>query len=319
MNVLITGGAGFVGRHLVAASLARGWQVTATGRAAQPPAGFDTRARWCRAPALGPDANYEGLFAGVDAVVHLAALVHDLAGRAPADAYHRANVEGTRALAVQARAAGVSRFVLVSSVKAVAERSDAGPLTSQTPPAPEDPYGCSKLAAEQLLAALWPAQGLSILRPPLVYGPCVGGNFLRLLHAIDKGRPLPLAMVDNRRSLVAVTNLCHAIVTVLACQAEVPAKAWFVSDAEPLSTPALVRSIAAGLGRPPRLWPVPPGLLRSGAAMLGQAGAVARLTESLVVDWQEFGQAMDWQPPLGVKAAIDETCRWYRSRAEAGA
>lgn len=224
--------------------------------------------------------------AGCDAVVHLANLAHTSAG--PRE-LHRVNVEGTIAQAKAALVAGARRFVYVSSVKAAL---------------PEDAYGRAKAVAEQALLQL---EGLepTILRPPLVYGPRVKANFLALMRAVDRGWPLPLASVRNRRSLIYVANLTDAIVRCL--DAGAVRKTYALSDGAPLSTPELCRAIGGALGRPARLFPFP-------AALLGLAPRLSRLIESQVVDNSTFCAELGWQPPFTLEQGLRDTAEWYRAR-----
>ncbi|HEU5040584.1 MAG TPA: NAD-dependent epimerase/dehydratase family protein, partial [Gemmatimonadales bacterium] len=220
------------------------------------------------------------------------------------------------------RRAGVRRFILVSTVKAVAEASRR-PLDDHTEPRPVDPYGVSKLEAERLVDAHPEATGLAttILRLPLVYGPRMKGNMLSLFRLVDRGLPLPLGLVDNRRSLAFVGNVAGAIVAVLGA-AEPPAGPCFVSDGRDLSTPELLRAIAAALGRPARLLPVPPVLFRA-AGRLGDllsrllpvpltSAAVDRLLGSLAVDSSGLDRALGYHPPYTVEEGLRLTAEWYR-------
>jgi UDP-N-acetyl-alpha-D-quinovosamine dehydrogenase len=223
---------------------------------------------------------------GCDAVVHLANIAHTSAS--PAD-LHRVNVEGTLAQARAALAAGARRFVYLSSIKAA--RSD-------------DAYGRAKSIAEQALLQL---EGLEavILRPPLVYGPRVKANFLALMRALDRGWPLPLASIRNRRSLIYVGNLVDAIGRCLAGTAI--RKTYAVSDGAPVSTPGLCRSLGRALGRPARLFPFPPALLQL-------APGLARLTESLDVDDRAIRAELGWHPPFTFDEGLRLTADWYRTQ-----
>jgi nucleoside-diphosphate-sugar epimerase len=221
-------------------------------------------------------------FRGCEAVVHLANVAH---ASADERLLWRVNVEGTARAAALAAGEGVRRFVYLSSVKAHA---------------PSDRYGEAKLAAEQALRNA----GLEtvILRPPLVYGPRVRANFLALMRAIAQGWPLPLASIENRRSLIYVGNLCDAIVHCL--QAPAAAKRTFaVSDGPAVSTPALCRAIGEALGRPARLFRFPPGWLRS-----------ERLTGSLEVDDAAIRAELGWRPPFSFEEGLRATAEWYRHR-----
>jgi nucleoside-diphosphate-sugar epimerase len=223
---------------------------------------------------------------GCDAVVHLANIAHTSAS--PRD-LHRVNVEGTIAQAKAALAAGARRFVYLSSIKAAQ---------------PEDAYGRAKSIAEQALLQL---EGLEpvILRPPLVYGPRVKANFLALMRAIDRGWPLPLASIRNRRSLVYVGNLADAIRRCL--EGAVVRRTYAVSDGAAVSTPELCRALGRALGRPARLWPFPPALLRL-------APGLSRLAESLAVDDRAIREELGWHAPFGFEEGLRLTAAWYRAR-----
>ena len=220
-----------------------------------------------------------------DAVVHLANIAHARAGTAQ---LHRVNVEGTIAQARAALAAGARRFLYLSSAKAAS---------------PDDAYGHAKRIAEQALMSL-PGLEPVILRPPLVYGPRVKANFLALMRAVDRGWPLPLASIRNRRSLLYVGNLIDAI---LRCLAGAPGgRIYGVTDGAPVSTPELCRMLGRALGRRARLWPFPPALLR-----LAPGGA--RLVESLVVDDSALRSELGWRPPADFEEGLRHTAAWYRA------
>jgi len=223
---------------------------------------------------------------GCDAIVHLANIAHTSAA---ARDLHRVNVEGTLAQAQAALAAGARRFVYLSSIKA--DR-------------PVDAYGQAKRVAEQGLLGL---RGLEpiILRPPLVYGERVKANFLALMRAIDRGWPLPLASIRNRRSLLYVGNLVDAILRCLGGGAA--GKVYALSDGEPVSTPELCRALGRALDRPARLFAFPPRLLDFVPGM-------ARLTESWVVDDRAIREELGWRAPVAFEEGLRRTAQWYRER-----
>lgn len=268
---------------------------------------------------LGPGTAWTDALRGVDVVFHLAARVHQLEDTAadPAAEYRRVNAAGTEHLARCAAARGVRRMVLVSSVKVNGESREQ-PYRDDEAPAPADPYGVSKLEAEQALARVARATGLEavVLRPPLVYGPGVKANVLRLLRAVDSGLPLPLGGVRNRRSLVFSGNLVDALV---ACGTHpgAPGHTYLVSDGEDVSTPGLIRAIAAALGRSARLVPVPFPLLRAAGAILGKGAAVERLGGSLMVDSSGIRRELGWAPPFTLREGLERTAAWYRERGRA--
>jgi nucleoside-diphosphate-sugar epimerase len=318
-TVLVTGASGFVGRQLCVGLGAGGWRVRAALR--RPPAGLSGAGDAVLVGDIGPDTDWREALAGADAVIHLAARVHVMRETAadPAALFDRVNVAGTETLVRQAAAAGVRRFVFVSSIKVNGEATSGRPFTENDPPRPLDPYGASKWKAEQAIRSTAAASGMEfvILRPPLIYGPGVKANFLRLLQAVDRGLPLPFGRADNRRSLISVGNLVAFLAAATASDA-VANETFLVSDGHDLSTADLVRAMAKSLGRPARLVPVPPGLLEAAGRLTGRAEAVQRLFGSLQVDIAHARRRFGFDPPVSVAQAMDETAAWYRrSRREA--
>lgn len=267
---------------------------------------------------IGPKTDWKPALQGVDCVIHLAARTHVIDERSadPLDAYRHINVLGTQRLAEQAAAAGVRRFVFLSSIKVNGETTaPLHPFTEEDSPQPQDAYGTTKREAEDALREISARTSMEVvvLRPPLVYGPGVKGNFLRLLRLIDRGMPLPLASVNNLRSLVYVGNLVDAIVKCVDSPAAA-GKTYLVSDGEDLSTPDLIRKLASAMGRTPRLLPCPPSLLHLGATLLGKRAEVLRLTGSLTMDSTRIRSELGWQPPFSVAQGLEETGRWYLKR-----
>jgi nucleoside-diphosphate-sugar epimerase len=311
--VLITGANGFVGRHLVARLAGRNMPVRrAVRRPADEGADRDTFV-------VGDiDGGTEWLapLDGVHTVVHLAGLAHVDSRQLPDPlaAYRRVNTAGTLALANAAVAAGVRRFIFVSTVKVNGEDSGARPFSPQDEPAPADPYGISKLEAEQGLRTVAGASmQVAILRPPLVYGPGVRANFLRLLQLIARGVPLPLGSLENRRSLVCVENLCDLIQRCIEQQPSI-AGTFMVSDGDDLSTPEMIRRLARSLQRPARLVRFPVRLLELAARVTRHHGAFVRLAGSLQVDISETRRHFDWSPPLSTVQGFERTARWFRAQ-----
>ncbi|MCC7166132.1 MAG: NAD-dependent epimerase/dehydratase family protein [Rhodospirillales bacterium] len=293
--ILVTGASGLVGgavvRHLAAAAL----PVIAAMRRPNP-----IREGVAVRPIgdLGPETDWRGALAGAESVVHAAARVHQIDERLD-DAlavYRLANRDGTLRLARQAREAGVKRFVFISTAKVMGEFSPQGrPFTENDPPRPVDAYAISKWEAEQELLAL---DGLEcvILRPPLVYGPGVRANLESLMRVLARGLPLPLGAIANRRSLVGVTNLAEAARLALG-HPMAPGRTYFVTDTT-LSSPELVRQIAQAMGRPARLIPIPPGLIRLGGWVLRRPEIVDRLLGSLEISAQRLTAELGWTPIL---------------------
>jgi len=224
----------------------------------------------------------------------------------PLAEYRLVNVEGTLNLARQAAAAGIKRFIYISSIKVNGESTPLGkPFLSSDIPEPEDPYGVSKREAEQGLMQLAADTGMEvvIIRPPLVYGPGVKGNFATMIKLIDKGLPLPLGAVHNKRSLVGVDNLVDLIIRCI----DHPAAAnqvFLAGDGEDLSTTELLRGVANAMGKPARLIPVPVGLLQLSATLLGKEAVAQRLLGSLRVDITKTCELLDWRPPYTVEEGL---------------
>jgi len=242
--------------------------------------------------------------------VHCAARVHVLHETAadPLAAFRQVNVAGSRRLAGQAAAAGVRHFVFLSSIGAAEAERD---------PARANPYQTSKLEAETALREVAGRQGMTLvtLRPPLVYGPGAPGNFRRLARLITAGRPLPLAAIRNRRSLLFVGNLADAVEAALRIDVA-PEGPLALCDGEDLSTPELARRLGQACGRPARLFPVPAVLLRLAGHLLGRAAAVEALTGSLTVDNGPIGEVLGWQPAFSVDEGLAETCRQREELSE---
>ena len=311
--VLVTGATGFVGRACVDAFLRAGHRVRRVLRSACPPVdGVEDIV----VGDLVDVVDWSTAMRGVDAVVHLAARVHVMRETVadPGAVFRRINVDVTRRLADAAAQSGVRRFVFVSSVKVQGEHSPGRPFTEDDPPAPEDPYGASKRDAEAVLADIAATTRLEVvvLRPPLVYGPGVGGNLHVLLRAVARGLPLPLGAVRNRRSLVFVGNLADAIVRCVESPAAA-GRTFLVDDGEPRSTAQLVSDLARASGRAPRMLSVPPALLGRVAGWLGQGDAAGRLLNDFEIDSGALRRTLGWTPPFSYSEGIDATGRWFRA------
>ncbi|WP_264297970.1 UDP-glucose 4-epimerase family protein [Alkalilimnicola sp. S0819] len=301
----MTGASGFVGRGLIEQALTQ-WPLRAAVR--RPTQDLPEGVELAPIAGLGPDTDWTAAVAEVGVVVHAAARVHVMGDRAadPLAEFRQTNVQGTLRLAEQAAAAGVKRFIYLSSIKVNGESTEAGrPFQADTPPAPVDPYGVSKHEAEDGLYALAAKTGmeLTIIRPPLVYGPGVKANFHAMMRWLHRGVPLPLGAIDNRRSLVARGNLVDLILRCL----EHPAAAnqlFLVSDGEDLSTTDLLRRMGRALNRPARLLPVPPAVLKLGGTLLGRAAVFERLCGSLQVDSSKARELLGWVPPLTVDEGL---------------
>jgi len=317
MRVLVTGASGFVGRAACVTLAEKGHDVIAATRTGVTPTGAaEARATGDLAVLADDDAGMDALVADVDAVLHLAARVHVMRDRAadPMAEYRRMNVSVTCSLAEAAARAGVGHFTFLSTVKVNGEATEGLPYTEQDTPAPEDDYGRSKWEAEQALAEISARDGIAVtvLRPPLIYGPGVGANFLSLLRLCDTGLPLPFGGITrNRRSLLYVGNLADAIAAVLSHEAA-GGRTFLVSDGAPVSTASLVGLIRRALGRREGMIPVPPALLRALLACAGKAAAADRLIGSLEIDSRRIGHELGWRAPWTLQAGLTATAAWYR-------
>ena len=288
-NVLVTGSSGFVGRALV------------------------DRLRPASAQLMLPrQLNIDAAeMSGISTVIHLAARVHVMHDTAadPLAAFRAVNVEATLALAAQAAAAGVHRFVFVSSVKVNGEATAVDhPFTERDAPAPQDAYAISKWEAEQGLRQIASSTGMEvvIIRPPLVYGPGVKANFAALMRAVQRGWPLPLGAVHNLRSLVGLDNLVDFIITCVSHPAAAN-QTFFVSDGADISTPDLVRAMGRAAGCPARLLSVPVSVLATLASLVGKRAAVDRLCSSLQLDISKAHELLQWVPPVALEQGLDRT------------
>ena len=307
MKMLVTGANGFVGRELCRYLLGRNLFVRGVVRTED--ASLSTGIELAVVGEIGRDTDWTAALQGVVVAVHLAARVHVMcdASEEPLTVYREVNTEGTLNLARQASQAGVKRFVFVSSIKVNGEGTEL-PYSETDTPNPIDPYAISKWEAEQGLRQIEQETGLEvvILRPPLVYGPGVKANFLRLMQAIKKGWPLPLGAIHNRRSLLYLGNFVDAIRVCV----EHPAAAgqtFLLDDGLAVSTPELIRAVAHAMGRPARLLAVPVGILELGGALLGKRAAVARLTGSLFVDSSAIRECLNWTPPYTMEEGLAAT------------
>lgn len=311
-SFLVTGANGFVGRALCAELVHRDMQVRGAVRVSANSVGLPFE---CVAVGnIGAETNWVEALNGIDVVVHLAARVHVMRERAtdPLGRFRQVNVAGTEQLARAAVASGVKRLVYISSIKVNGEQTTGVPFAEQDVPAPQDPYGISKYEAEQLLRQVSHDTGMEvvIVRPPLIYGPGVGGNFLRLLKLVSWGIPLPLASVRNQRSMIYLDNFADALIAC-ATHPAAAGKTYLVSDGEDISTPLLMQHMANLMGRRSWLWPLPPVLLQLAGKMTGMSSVVERLIGSLQIDSAKIRSELEWLPPYSMQQGLSETVRWF--------
>jgi nucleoside-diphosphate-sugar epimerase len=328
MKILVTGATGFVGRYLCRTAIDRHYSVLAVVRPSSDRSKLPPATEFLSVDSISSPIP-ETALRGIDTVIHLAARVHvmkDTSGD-PLAAHRQINTNATLSLARQAAQQGVKRFIYLSSIKVNGEGSTNldRPYTENDIPQPSDPYGESKWEAEQGLKQISQETGLEIviIRPPLVYGSQVKGNFEQLLRIIQLGLPLPLGSIKNRRSLIYVGNLVDAI---LSCTDHPAAtnQTFLVSDGEDLSTPELIRRLATQidnhkssgvsgaelylpLSNQTGGLPIPPQLLTLFGKLTGQTATIERLLGSLTVDTSHIQTSLNWKPPFSVDEGLKET------------
>ncbi|WP_052063337.1 UDP-glucose 4-epimerase family protein [Nitrincola sp. A-D6] len=303
MNLLLTGATGFLGRQ-IAQALIKGhiFHVTAAVRySTETPA-----KRVVEITSLDANTCWSSALTNQQVVIHTAARAHIMKDEAsdPLSEYRKVNVDGTLNLALQAAEAGVKRLIFISSI-GVNGNINTRPFTEKSLPNPAGVDAKSKFEAEQGLWKIQQETGMEIviIRPPLVYGPNAKGNFGSLLKWVEKGLPLPLGIINNKRSLVALDNLVDLIITCI----DHPAAAnqiFLAGDGQDVSTTELLRGVAAAMGKPSRLIPVPVKLLTLGAALLGKKAVADRLLGSLQVDISKARNVLGWEPPVSVEEGL---------------
>lgn len=326
LRVLITGANGFVGQSACARAVCRGSLVRgALRKNGEVPAKVEPVV----VGEINGSTDWDSALRDVDVVIHLAARVHVMHDKAanPLDEFRKVNVAGTERLARAAATSEVKRLVYVSSIKVNGESTLTPRTLSPSPspvnvggehnvfsesdiPSPQDPYGVSKWEAEQALHRVSAETGLEIVivRPPLVYGPGVKGNFAQMMRVLAKGIPLPLASVRNLRSLVYVENLADALI-VCATHPEAAGQTYLVSDGEDISTSGLLRQLGDAMGHPARLFPCPPVLLKLAGQLSGKADQIERLLGSLRVDSSKIRCELNWTPPYTLQQGLQRTAR----------
>ena len=308
--ILVTGATGFIGSSLCTMLLASGFNLRVCSRAPEPPDSLAAGVEFVSIPSLAEFSDWDALLENVDTVIHLAAVSE--AGRHSDQQIFSVNAGATQVLAEQAVKLGVRRFIFLSSIKVNGEDSADHPFNFCDPPRPADAYARSKLEAERQLAALTGDSGteLVIIRPCLVYGPGVQGNLLRLLRLVAKGTPLPFYSISNRRSLVAVDNVCD-LIRVCIQHPDAAGETFLVADRDPLSTPDLVRLMASAMKKKARLFPVPVPVLKIAGALLGRKSEVRRLTGNLQLDCTHTESVLGWEPQLDTSTALTDTVTSY--------
>lgn len=314
-SILITGATGFIGSHLLFSLSLCKFNITLALRR------FSLSSNsqdyyFVNVGEINENTNWQDSLNNIDIVIHLAARAHQLKDQAndPEAEFQKINHHGTANLVQQAIKAGVKHFIFMSSIGAVTTLSK-GIISEQTPCHPDTSYGRSKLDAEKALTQLCHGTAMSwtILRPTLVYGPNNPGNMERLLALVNKNFPLPLGSVNNARSLLYVGNLVDAIITCLD-HPNAKNQTFIVSDGQDLSTPKLICHLGQALGKPAKLLPFPPALLKLAASTIGKADVAERLLGSLQVDCSKIRETLHWAPPYTVEEGLKITANWFKTR-----
>jgi len=313
-TILVTGANGFIGRALCASLVAHGHVVRGAVRRSY--AILNSPITQINVGEINSKTDWESALDGVDVVIHLAARVHVMSETAidPLEEFRQGNLYGTEHLARSAAAQGVKRLVYISSIKVNGEASMTGrPFTESDVPEPKDPYGKSKWEAEKVLRKVSKETGLEIVivRPPLIYGPGVKGNFERILRTISDGIPLPLASIKNMRSLLYIENLVDAL-RACSIHPEAAGKTYLLSDGIDISTPDLIRQLAMAMGKPVRLFPFPIPLLKIAGILVGKSEEIERLLGSLQIDSGKIRRELNWQPPYSLQQGLQATVAWYQ-------
>ncbi len=309
--LLLTGANGFVGQAVMSAANKHGLKIRPVYRTMHSVNGHGDAAL---VPEIDGSTDWSAALNGIDILIHTAARAHVMKKESLEQLleYRRVNVEGTLNLARQAAAAGIRRFIFISSIKVNGEATTSGrPFTADDIPCPQDAYGQSKAEAEVQLKELADLTGMevTIIRPPLIYGPGVKGNLASLISWVRRELPLPLGdLTHNLRSLVGLDNLVDLILTC-SYHPKAANQTFLISDGEDLSTTELIRRIAKALGQQAHLLSVSPWLISLMAGLLGKKVISERLLGSLQVDMHKTCQLLDWKPSVSVDEGLCMTVK----------
>ncbi len=305
MEILVTGANGFVGQALCERLMELGFGVRGTVRRDE--ARLANGAGKAVVGVIDGNTDWSDALNDIEVVIHLAARVHVMKDDAkdPLEEFRKSNVRGTENLARQAARAGVKRLVFVSSIKVNGEQTSGHPYSEADEANPQDSYGISKWEAEQALHRVARETGLEVvtLRPPLVYGEGVKGNFAQMMKALEFGIPLPFASVENRRSLIHVGNLADALI-LCANHPVASNRTYLVSDGEDISTPELLRQLGVAMNHPARLFSCPEFLLKLIGSLAGKSAQVSRLLGSLQIDSGRIRNELGWVPPYTLRQGL---------------
>ena len=307
MKVLVTGANGFIGGHLCAHLSAHGYEVRKAVRRLSPePDSFAVGE-------LGEQTDWSAALEGVEVIVHAAARVHVLHEVVddPVSEFLGVNVKATQHLARSAAKAGVKRLVFISSIGVLGNYSEA-PFSESDQPNPSNIYSMSKWEAEQALRRIADEMELDvvIIRPPLVYGPGVKANFLRLMEHVHQRHPMPFRMIHNARDFVSISNLCHFIEQVME-HPQAANQTYLICDGQAVSTPELISRLATLMGTSARLLPVPDSMLHLGAKLLSKERFYHSVCSSLRIDTRKAREELDWKPAESLQQGLEQTVQWF--------
>jgi len=327
MKVLITGANGFVGKRVCSRLRKEGCAVRGAVRHYDPYC--EDNARWgvtlngdiVSVGDIDANTDWSRALNGIDVVVHLAARVHVMQeiSEDPLESFRSVNVHGTEHLARMAIEKGVKRLVYISSISIHGNSTVDRAYLEEDEAQPNSPYAVSKWEGELLLRKIERESNLEIVivRPPLVYGEGVGGNFLRMMQWTNKGLPLPLKSIRNKRSFIGIENLADLIACCVS-HPEAAGETFLAADGEDLSTPDLIGRVAKLMGRSARLFPLPVDVIRTLGRLAGQRDIVDRLCSSLRVDATKARSVLKWQPQTSFDVGLDRTVRWYMEQQGKG-
>lgn len=311
-KILLTGATGFVGIALCKQLIQQGFHVRAAVR--QLSSNLDHAIEQVVVGDLENQINWHESIQGITTIIHLAARVHVMQETAnnPLTAFRSVNYFPTIKLAQTAANNGVKRFIYVSTVKVNGEITHITPFSEQDPVAPQDAYAISKCEAEQFLQQLANDTHLevTIVRPTLVYGPGVKGNFINLLKLVNKGFPLPLNNIHNRRSMVYLDNLVDALFICIK-HPNAANQIFLVSDEYPISTSDLLRDLGELLNKPNRLFTIPENCLKLIGKVVNRSAEFERVLNSLEVNTNKIFTVLKWKPPFTTREGLHETVKWF--------
>lgn len=316
-TILITGANGFVGRRVCTLLQRQGYAVRGTVR----DCGATLVSNIISVDNIDGNTDWSKALEGIDIVVHLAARVHVMqeTSKTPLESFRSVNVHGTERLARMAIEKGVRRFVYISSISIHGNSTDAHAYIEEDEAQPHSPYAISKWEGELVLRKIEKESDLEIVivRPPLVYGAGVGGNFLRLMHLAHRGLPLPLKSIQNRRSFIGIENLADLIECCVS-NPNAAGETFVASDGEDLSTPDLIDRVARLMGHSARLIPVPVSIIRALGKLAGKEDVIDRLCNSLQVDAKKARNMLNWKPQLSLDVGLDRTVKWFMEQNKNG-